>query len=428
MDIAVIVALADMWLAAQWFRERRRPALGLESANRRVRWAGSSGRVCRCLSPPRPHGDCAALVWQHWRQSATAIAAVLAAILVPLTLIVVHWLASSDPWLEFNHDPIVYRLGVLPLLAMISWLGLCVFVGDDRKGGVGFLSERGVPPKYVWLSRQSVLLALAALTLPVFLLLAFFLAPVTFSEARLELIRHSADTCTFVFCYVVVAVAAGQFCSMFIRSPILAGIFSMLLTYLLAIWCALMLFWHVNWLWSILPIPAALLLATRLHTADWLLERKGPRTWLRPGLALLVPAVALSIAVPLDRIHQVPVLCPDFSFKEYQGTATPQEQATIEVYRRAWVKYNAAKEEKDDAAQQEAIALIVKASRQTLVHPIEGLSPLDGMLWLLLRRAEASEKAGNLDAALDQYLAAIRVTGQIRQCDWRSRVVDGRRL
>ena len=34
-----------------------------------------------------------------------------------------------------------------------------------------------------------------------------------------------------------------------------------------------MLFWGVNWLWSVLPIPIALLAATRLRTRDWLLER-----------------------------------------------------------------------------------------------------------------------------------------------------------
>ena len=29
------------------------------------------------------------------------------------------------------------------------------------------------------------------------------------------------------------------------------------------------------------PWPVTMLLATRLHTTDWLLERNGPRSWLR---------------------------------------------------------------------------------------------------------------------------------------------------
>ena len=159
--IAAIVALADVWLAARWFREKR------------DRRAGSSRVAVASNAPARPaaFADCFCrpdrtaillrLVWQHWRQSAWTIAAVLAVILVPLTLIAVRWLGSSDPWFfSRNGDPILYRLGVLPLLAMTPWLGLCVFLGDDRQGRVHFLSDRGVPPKYVWLSRQSVLLAL----------------------------------------------------------------------------------------------------------------------------------------------------------------------------------------------------------------------------------------------------------------------------
>ena len=74
--------------------------------------------------------------------------------------------------------------------------------------------------------------------------------------------------------YVALGISVGQFASMFLRSGFLAGFFSVLLTSLLAGWCGLMWWWHVSWLWSVLPIPLALLLATRLRTRDWLLERK----------------------------------------------------------------------------------------------------------------------------------------------------------
>ena len=67
------------------------------------------------------------LIWQHWRQSAWTIAAVLGAILVPVTLIVIRWIGSDRRYLEYRDDPVLYRLGVLPLLAMIPLLGLCVF-------------------------------------------------------------------------------------------------------------------------------------------------------------------------------------------------------------------------------------------------------------------------------------------------------------
>ena len=130
-----------------------------------------------------------------------------------------------------------------------------------------------------------------------------------------------------------------------------------------------------------------------------------------PGMASLVPTVALLIALPLYRIHQIPVLCPDFSFKEYAGAATPEERATLDLYQQANLKYKIAQDQKDDAAKQAAIAMIVKASRQKLLHPIEGQSPLGYVIQMLPFIAEDSEREGNLDAGLEQYLAAIRVAG-----------------
>jgi len=421
--IAALVALADVGLATRWFRERRQRRSGssrvIVDAKGIARPVAFSERLCG----PDRSAILFRLVWQHWRQSCRTSMAILGAMLVPLMVIVVRWLGSNSSirygYFEFGNDPVLYQFGVLPLLAMVPLLGLCVFLSDHREGRLRLLSNCGVPPKYVWLSRQSVLLPLWILTIPVFLLLAIFLAPSTYLPAQQNYVRYYGAACAAVFGYLVLGVTAGQLCSMFIRSAILAAIFSMLLTGLLTGWCWLMVFWHVNMLWSILPIPVALLLATRLHAADWLLERNGPRTWLRPGLALLVPAVALLIAVPQYRVNQIPVLGPELAFDDYQGTATPEEKATVDLYRQAIVKYEIARAEKDNRAMQEAVASIVKASRQKLLHPIEGESPLGLVLQLLHLSAEKEEEKGDLDAALERYLAAIRVTGQMRQCDWR---------
>ena len=318
-------------------------------------------------------------------------------------------------------------LELFPLIAMYPLLGLCVFSSDHRKGRLRFLCDCGVPPKYVWWSRQCILLPLAVLMIPVILSISLLIT----LESHWQMLRHEAlggygVICACAIGYAIIGVTAGQLCSMFIRSTLLAAIFSILLTTVLVAWCALMLFWHVSIFWSILPIPVALLLATRLHTADWLLERNGPRTWLRPGLVLLVPTVALLIAVPQYRINQIPVLGPDLYFSEYQGTATPEERATIDLYRKADAKYTEAVGHKDDRATQEAIAMMVKASRQPLLHPIAGKWPLSQVLHALETNALKEQAKGNLDAALEQYLAVIRVCGQMRQCDWCGRVAARR--
>ena len=156
--------------------------------------------------------------------------------------------------------------------------------------------------------------------------------------------------------YVILGISAGQFCSMFLRSHLLAGLFSIILTLFLAAWCGLMWFWGVSWLWSVLPIPLALLLATLLRTSDWLAERNRPRAWLWPALALALPAVAILIAVPNHRIDEIPLVNPGFSPEEYSRSMTAEEQETPHLYEQAW------QSDKSDS-RQKVVPLLMKASR-----------------------------------------------------------------
>ena len=96
-----------------------------------------------------------------------------------------------------------------------------------------------------------------------------------------------------------------------------------------------MLFWEVNWLWSVLPIPLALLLATRLRARDWLLERNTIRAWFWPVLAIIVPLACILTAVPLYRIYQIPDVGPGFSPEQYDRPVTAAERATMDLYRQA---------------------------------------------------------------------------------------------
>ena len=107
--------------------------------------------------------------------------------------------------------------------------------------------------------------------------------------------------------YAILGLAVGQFCPMLLRSSLLAGVVSIPLTAALAAWCWLMAYLEVNLaLGRRSRSQSALLLATRLRTAGWLVERNDFRAWLRPLLALIVPAVALLTAVPLYRRLRVP--------------------------------------------------------------------------------------------------------------------------
>jgi hypothetical protein len=427
--LASLLALVDCWLGVGWFRPRRLsatrsdlPTVASTSA------AASSDRFRR---PDRGAMFCR-LVWQHGRQSVAMILAVLAVILISVTVATVgYW---KWPRYQSISNPISFYFGIVPSLAAIPLLGLSAFLADQSRQGYRFLTDRGVPPKYIWLSRQFVLLLPVALVLPLLLSLAFLLAP---SNASRDFISNASNIVVamgYVLGYVVIGATVGQLCSMFFSSGILAGVFGIVLTVLLAGWGWLMLFWQVDWLWSVLPIPLALLLASRLRTPNWLLQRNTLRAWLLPALVLAVPTVVILTAVPLYRIYQIPVVGPRFSTAEYPGPMTAEEKATRDLYLRAAQVYRPVEtygikyweeEPYDDrtklmawiGANQKAMELALLASRGPLVHPIDDVPNLSGLQVLLMKSAAKLEEEGKLDAALAQYLASIRISIQFHRCN-----------
>ena len=81
-----------------------------------------------------------------------------------------------------------------------------------------------------------------------------------------------------------------------------------------------MFFWRVPWWWSIAPWPFLLLLLTWLRTPTWLLERRDFHSALRRA-AVLLPAIAIVLAVPFYRVFSVPEVDPGFSPDEFAQVA-----------------------------------------------------------------------------------------------------------
>ncbi len=267
--ITVLVALADLRLGARWFADRRdrrpRPARPKPAAAPRVLAVGSQDQI----GGPRRGAMVIRLVWQHWRES-RALLVTLSALLIPLIVLGVLRLCGDPQFYRINYfkeDGAV--LGLLAFadpalaLACASLVGACVFLADQRGRSRRFLAERGVPAKYVWLGRQS----LAALLLATYAAIAA-LAVVLFS-GRVQFGSPDGGGRSAImgqaFGYALLGIAVGQFGSMLFQSGIMAGLFSAVLTCVLAAWCWLMSYLQVSWWWSALPIPLALLLATRLR-------------------------------------------------------------------------------------------------------------------------------------------------------------------
>jgi hypothetical protein len=460
--IAVLVLLfSDVWLATRWFRERRQRSVSPNQAV--IDWTGVTRPVefSKHLCGPSRTATFFRLVWQHWRQSRWMTIAIVA-LLIPLTGLLTMWLAqefwSHDWFFDLRAgrifpqgDQLLFCMRAFPVLAIPPLLGIITFLADQRRNSYRFLADRGVAPKYVWLSRQLVTLGIPA-SLFILLLLGFLLliAACLPTAARSDFWRGTRIAEAYagvygygclmfgVFGYVILGIAVGQLCSMFLRSVVLAALFSLLITGILATWCVLMLFWQVNWLWSILPILVAPLLATRLRTADWLAERNSLGSWLRPGLALLAPAVALLIVVPLYRVHQIPFVDPGFSPEELTRPITAEDQATFDMYRQAYRALMPMRRDGFSLRELESLALTslerpwvdanseaVEAALKASQRPIGNLAdsrslPSKGELAelarLLVCSATKSESDGKLDVAMEKYLAAIRIAVMVHNC------------
>lgn len=452
--IVVVVALMDLWLGRRWFH-RSMGATGETGTGLVARM----GRAAKVTAPAAPGYTTilGRLLWQQWRQS-VGMMGTLAILAVALGLLG-QWAWRTAP---FSYHR--YSMVVVLCCAMATLMGTCVFLADQRKGRFRILAERGVRPGHVWLSRQVVWMVPVALLTVAALPLFFFhrlwdidrfwsLMSRQPFQSHFSVALGDVGEIGFFLGSVALGYASGQLFSMLLRSGLLAAIFGLMLSAALCGWAGLMWWWEVPWFWSVAPIPFVLLAATRLRTSDWLLQQKRPRTWLRPGLVVVLPTAALLTAVVQYRIHQIPYVDPGFSPEAYARPMTDEERETVELYRKAGERYvswdaflvqhggKVRKEPKDKQnderkvisrseptdldiawveANEEAIALTLQASRRTacdLFNPTqeerawEKLDDLGGLLVLSGRKLQSE---GELDGALERYLAALRVSVHLR--------------
>jgi hypothetical protein len=459
--VALAIALVDYWLGRSWFIEKARWALRTKDAA--VSTRAEAEALADYLSAPKRWNMILRLGWQHWRQSAWMLI-VVAVMPLPLAFCAfVIWQHTRPGRYEFLVNQPDWQVNVVLCsvlaLAMPPLLGTFTFLGDQRRRNYRFFAERGIGPRTVWLSRMWPWLVIGPCVLA---LLTVLFIPIFYSwrweiQSWLALPEISPNL-WLLLSYFVLSVCAGQLCSMFFRSGLLAGLFGLVLGGVVGFWAALMWLWDINWMWSIAPIPVALILATWLRAPDWLLDRNRPRAWLWPVMVLVVPAIILLTAVPLYRVYQIPAVDPGFSVEEFTRPLTPEEEATCRILVRAidlieWPP----RDKKDEADSEafwrsideqkenvysdstirvsltakqidwiksngEAIAAFIEASNGSL--RIREYSPSRGRWYpvlshgahdLLVESAMLLETEGKLDEALDRYLAVIRISRQTEE-------------
>jgi len=254
----------------------------------------------------------------------------------------------------YQGDKII--LAALATTVVVSLIGSCTFLADQQGHSFRYFAEHGMRPRHVWLSRHVVWGSAALVLVAVSMLVALLGLPVI--QRWVEVGLLVAFLAVAVMLCLAIAYSAGQLCSMFFRSGLLAGVFGLVLTAVLCGWVGLMATLKVPLVWSVAPIPLVLILATWLRAPGWILERNTVKAWTLPLLSLAAPAGALLAAVVLFRVCEVPLVDPGFSPEEYARPLTAQERATAAMYQRAWQAYVPRKEvevaEGDAPAEGEA--------------------------------------------------------------------------
>ena len=247
-----------------------------------------------------------------------------------------------------------------------------------------------------------------------------------------------------VLAYLVVGYTVGQLCSMFFRSGLLAGFFAILLSIGLVSWTGLMVGLGVPVIWSVAPIPLVLLAATWLRASHWMLERNGAKGWLSTASWLTGTACLLLAAVVAYRMTEIPAVFPGFAPEVAFQPSSAEAQATAAIYCRASElivpmakrQDTTEKETKEEYRarrkawlddNRKAIEMALAASRRP---ECDGLEPPGrerlgeagaNLAGILVQEAVSLASDGDLDAALERYLAVLRMSSHIRP---RNRIPD----
>lgn len=350
LALLALVAVVDVWLARRWLWERG--TSDPRRASRLKRWLSRSGAGRRMVQS-RPNVGNRQLLWQGLRQMRWYYLALPAAPIL-------FWM-TAGPSEDF------FRTGGASagLLFFAALLGGVTFLGDQQRRSYLFFGERGISGHRVWCTRQAPpMIGLIAIYV-VFTYAQFYqrvmfgVAAEYYSESQLLVLSHTLRQLSSL----VLVYSAGQFCSMLLRSGLLAAVSGMALALVLLCWALLMNTLGVPHWWSVWLIAIGLLAATLVRAPSWVIDRGGWHGW-RTALAVLAaPLFAIALVLPAYRVYSVPNVDPGIDVQAYLRGITPEARETAAMYRRAWELCRFADRE-DAERHREGVALCIEASQR----------------------------------------------------------------
>lgn len=438
--LASAVFMLDVWLGARWYeaapRRSRRKKTPLESASTTSKTVATDTHAKGSRRKVM-----ARLLWQTWRESWKTM---LAAIPIGLFLT-----ASVSVLIHASHGYADLPTPILTLLFLPALFGALVFRADQRGDHRQFLVSHASRPRYVWLARHlfwgTCLLGMTVLVnVTIWAVVALGIGgsthqilwsvfgvgspgdfysgqmlgePRQLSSRLVVLLSLAMRSLSIGWTAFFTAYALGQFCSLMLRREILAGLLAIIFSVILAAWVAAVVYWQLNPWWFVLPIGVGAMLATWLRMPAWMVARNRPQTWVLPLAAVAVPLVLVSTMLSAARLAQLQPVSGHVQFMKqvqaFEATRAPG-QKTADAYFRL---HATLEEATDDAARQAVVEQLMELTKQPECRfpelaalqrspPHKQISELQN---LLFQDADRLELEGNLDAALDRYLAISRL-------------------
>lgn len=278
------------------------------------------GRVSEHLGRSRRGSMLVRLVWQSWRESWKFLPLPIVA---GASCIVISMIADR---LRVNAQSHAKAIGVVTMFFGPALFGALAFSADQRRNHVRFLAEHAAAPRWVWLSRHMVWLGTLAVIMTLLTLVVaaiavvglqhrwlvhfryewgFYLQPNYLGQDLLQFLNVTKSVTPLVWFGVLTAYSIGQFCSMLLRSEILAGFVALVLAVVLSAWVAVLFAWQLSVWQFLLPLATGLLLATWLRSPDWIAGRNSWRAWVKPALAVVGSLVVLGYLLPEERLAQI---------------------------------------------------------------------------------------------------------------------------
>jgi hypothetical protein len=358
LGVAALVLVCSTLLARRWI------SVGVAADSPQTRAAGETLRLrvaARLWSTAgTARGErrsmLARLIWQTWRDSWK---------LLPLPIGAAAFLVlgiGALIGLSGVSDEVTTVALASSLLFVPALYGAMAFSADQRRESYRFLAEHGARPRYVWLARHIVWLGTLCLLFAAVVIFAAAMFAIGLRVSAVDAVERYVSqglpgpevgyafervtwfvlrTTTLGTCGMLAAYAVGQFCSMLMRSEILAAFAALVLSVVVSVWMAVLLAWDLNGWLFLLPLAVALMLATWLRAPDWIAGRNSWRTWIMPALLLLLALTIAWTALPKARLGQIsdrglPFTPMDAAVERQNIPAFgPEARETAEIYQRA---------------------------------------------------------------------------------------------